>query len=94
MIKYQSKPITIEAYQFEGTFESKEEVKTILGEYFRGFLYNSATPPKLLGIEFVIEGKNQIVHIGEWLIKDISGRFTTCGCELFTQNYVKVEQTN
>lgn len=91
-MKCRTKSVEVEAFQLIDT-ESAKLIQQLLGDNFRGFI-NDKSEPQFIGIEFKSLEETITMSTGDWLIKDISGRFSVCTKALFTQTYEIVPEQN
>jgi hypothetical protein len=84
-MKFETRPVVIDAFQWEGTASS---FKNILGMGLKDW------KPGELGTDtFYLVGANMeeyIVKKGDWIIKDASGNFSSCLNEEFIETYTRV----
>ena len=86
-MKFKKKPEIIEAYLFDGTYNTMERIKKIFPDI------------KTFSVEFHIENNTAynwkidtyegryIVTENDWIIKDSLGRFSICNNHIFTHLY-------
>jgi hypothetical protein len=88
----------IEAMRFLRTPEGIAEIKSVLGDSFRGFLYEHTG--EIRGLEFSTStdpaktGIYKTLLVGGYLIKDNSGGFMVLSEENFTRVYIEQSSTN
>lgn len=85
--KYKKKPVTIEAMQFLGTYDSYVEIKKFVGDHIR--LYNEPCPKSLELVLETLEG-DMVVYPHAYIIKGVRGEFYPCRRDIFEETYVEV----
>lgn len=84
MPKFRNKPIAIEAIQFDGTKENLADILRLSSAKAIG-IYTSRT----LAIN-TLEGTT-VAHVGDWIIKGVTGEVYPCKPDIFEQTYEAVE---
>lgn len=81
MKNYRKKPVTIQAFRFEGP-------ETVPNEAFH------AIDPDHRGdaaIVHTIEG-DLVAHMGDWIIRGVKGEWYPCRSDIFAATYESVEE--
>ncbi len=81
--RYQKKPVTIEAIQLTGTKASQQEILDWVNFQAATFAYPSAGCDIKL---YTLNGE-MLVHEGDWVIKNMFGRFHFCPASIFEETY-------
>ena len=86
MAKFRKKPVVIEAFQYMGSHEQKEDPDWIVDAIKEGtvfFEYGEMIIKTLEG--------NHIARKNDWIIKGIKGELYPCKPDIFEQTYEEVE---
>ena len=84
-MKFRKKPVVIEAMQF--TDEDKDLVLNwVTCNRYPGFEFDNPT----LVIQ-TLKG-NMVAHLGDWIIKGVSGEFYPCKPDIFAATYEQVKE--
>lgn len=91
-MKYQKKPVVIEAIQYNNL--NKEEIDKFVGKDLKYEIYDAAyqvgvaSPVRVLYIE-TLEGVME-ARPGDYIIKGVHGEFYPCKPDIFNETYVRV----
>lgn len=92
-MKFQKRPIIVEAMRFEGTFASAREVLGWMGT--GEFVELGIGPGKPLGTSnhILVKTLEGDLHAspGDWIIKGLRGEFYPCKPDIFEATYDNVE---
>lgn len=83
--KYQKKPVTIEAVQWDGSEASEKEVLDFCGEFAESlWLVDKIRISTLEG--------NVDASVGDYIIKGVHGEFYPCKPDIFAETYTEVTE--
>lgn len=85
-MKYQKKPVIVEAVQYTGTNESAREIERFVNDY------STLNYDEVANKYYVKTLEGQLyVDIGDYIIKGIKGEFYPCKPDIFKETYERVE---
>lgn len=91
-MKFRKKPAVIEAEQFTGANPEESATYPILRIFVGHQFAVSWTVNKKPYISIETLDRDWIAEVGDWIIKDAKGEFSTCDPDTFMQAYEKVEE--
>jgi len=91
-MKFRKKPIIIEAFQWTGREDQKEDPEWICNAIEIGNVWfkNNGTPDVLMMIK-TLEG-TMTASLGDYIIKGINNELYPCKPDIFEKTYDKVEE--
>lgn len=92
-MKYQKKPIIIEALQWDGHNNSEIEDFAFGHTMWCGDLVHRRASESWMGVMlyiYTLMGQIKVEH-GDYIIKGLGGEFYPCRPDIFEQSYEKVE---
>ncbi|WP_129600454.1 hypothetical protein [Anaerophilus nitritogenes] len=92
MAKYRKKPVIIEAFQWTGDIEQKEDPIWIVEAIKKGVVsFLGQGTPNVKMIIKTLEGDHEASR-GDYIIKGIKGECYPCKPDIFKATYEKVEE--
>jgi hypothetical protein len=88
MARYRKKPVVVDAWQFDGSLASAEELSSL--DYNVTFLRGNSDDD-LRVLVFTPEGL-MTVSQGDWVIKGVKGEFYPCKPDIFEATYERVPE--
>lgn len=94
-MKFRSKPVVIEARQFDGTVNSAVEIIKWAGDDCSKINYrlSEEKPPRCILLVISWEGTMGAVK-GDWIIRGTVGEFYPCKPEVFEKKYERLEDSD
>ncbi len=83
-MKYRKKPVVIEAFQWNGTFENSLEIEAKFEKYFT---IKRDSSQWIIG---TLEGEHEVSK-GDYIIRGVKGEFYPCKPDIFEMTYEAVE---
>ena len=87
-MQYQKRPVVIEAFQWTGGHDQKEDPAWIVDAIERGDVYFQGGDKPYLTIK-TLEGKMR-ASVGDWIVKGIKGEIYPCKPDIFAATYQPV----
>ncbi|MEO8824097.1 MAG: hypothetical protein ABI366_11045 [Ginsengibacter sp.] len=94
MAKYRKKPVVIESYNFDGTYECMKQIEVL----FPKLETLSSTINKERNEVYkwkigTLEGGHEVSK-GDWIIEGIAGEFYPCKPDIFEKTYEPITNKN
>lgn len=88
-MRFRKKPVTIDAIQWLGTFESYGKICSFTGLALQNN-HNGESEPQELYIP-TLEGEH-VAKKGDWIIRGVKGEFYPCKPDIFELTYEQVSE--
>ena len=89
-MRFQKKPVEIQAMQFDGTKESANQVLSWIGRNGADAKRAHTTKPERGPIIHTLEGEMH-ANLGDWIIRGVQGEFYPCKPDIFAATYEPVD---
>lgn len=89
-MKFRSRPIEIEAWQFTGRGSDKPP-KWFVDAYHAGQVFVTLNETKGHYVTLVYNGNSERANPGDWILKDKTKQLRICNANSFEKQYERVE---